>query len=123
MERQKIQTIHKNMNFPSFFNKYFFAIILAAILDIIANLMLARSRGFKNIAYGVFSLICVGLAFSALAYATLGLDLAVAYAMWGGFGILGTSLGGWFLLGQKLKTSAWIGIIILISGIITLHIT
>ncbi len=111
------------MDISSFFNIYFIAIVLAAALDIIANLMLARSQGFKKISYGIFSLICVGLAFSVLAYATLGIDLSVAYAMWGGFGILGTSLGGWLLLGQRLNSSAWMGIIILISGIITLHLT
>lgn len=104
------------------FNSYIGAILIAAGLDIIANLMLARSQGFKKIYYGILSLICVGVAFLSLAYATQGLDLAVAYAMWGGFGILGTSLGGWFLFGQKLKPSAWIGIVILIGGIISLNL-
>lgn len=104
------------------FNSYILAVLLAAGLDIIANLMLARSKGFKNIFYGVLALICVGLAFLALAYSTQKIDLSVAYAMWGGFGILGTSLGGWILFGQKLKLSAWIGIILLISGIISLNL-
>lgn len=104
------------------FNSYIFAILLAAGLDIIANLMLARSNGFKNFFYGILSLVCVGLAFLALAYATKRIDLSVAYAMWGGFGILGTSLGGWIFFGQKLKLSAYIGIILLISGIISLNL-
>lgn len=110
------------MVISTFFSSYFLAVLLAAGLDIVANLMLARSQGFKNVFYGVLSLTCVGLAFLSLAYATQKIDLSVAYTMWGGFGILGTSLGGWFLLGQKLKLSAWLGIILLIIGIILLNI-
>ena len=97
------------------------AVIVAAILDVIANLLLARSEGFRRRLWGVSALVMVGLAFSALAVAVRGMDLAVAYAMWGGFGILGTSLGGWFFFGQKLKPIAWLGIVLLASGLAVLH--
>ena len=97
------------------------AVIVAAILDVIANLLLARSEGFRRRLWGVSALVMVGLAFSALAVAVRGMDLAVAYAMWGGFGVLGTSLGGWFFFGQKLKPIAWLGIVLLASGLAVLH--
>lgn len=101
---------------------YIIAIIAAALLDIAANLLLARSQGFKRKGYGFGALFLVALAFSALAFATHGLDLAVAYALWGAFGIIGTSLGGWALLGQRLKPAAWLGMICLIAGIGLLHL-
>jgi spermidine export protein MdtI len=41
--------------------------------------------------------------------------------MWGGFGVLGTSLGGWILLRQKLRASAFAGIILLVCGMALLH--
>jgi spermidine export protein MdtI len=43
--------------------------------------------------------------------------------MWGGFGILGTSLGGWVLFGQKMAPSAWAGIALLTCGLAMLHIS
>ncbi|CAK7058955.1 MAG: Spermidine export protein MdtI [Desulfovibrio sp.] len=101
---------------------YIIAVIVAAGFEIIANLMLSKSHGFTNLRYGFGALALVALAFTCLAYAVRGMDLAVAYAMWGGFGILGTSLGGWALLGQRLKASAWAGMAMLIGGMAFLHL-
>lgn len=102
-------------------NIYTLAVLVAAALDILANLLLARSDGFKKRWWGFTALVMVGLAFSALTVAVRGMDLAVAYAMWGGFGILGTSIGGWLLFGQRLRPCAWLGILLLIGGISALH--
>lgn len=98
------------------FNFFMLAVVVSAALDVAANLMLARSDGFRKRKYALLALLLVGLAFTSLAYALRGLDLAVAYALWGGFGVLGTSLGGWLLFGQRLKISAWLGIVLLLGG-------
>ncbi len=100
---------------------YLGALVIAAILDIIANLFLAKSKGFKHISYGISAIIMILLAFSCLAYAVTALDLAVAYALWGAFGILGTSLAAWALFGQKIRPIGWLGIFTLIAGISLLH--
>ncbi|MEG6505205.1 SMR family transporter [Nitratidesulfovibrio sp. 1201_IL3209] len=102
--------------------RFVLAVVLAAALDVAANLLLARSHGFTRRGPALGALALVGLAFTCLAYATRGMDLAVAYAMWGGFGILGTSLGGWALLGQRLTASAWLGMLLLVAGIAALHL-
>ena len=96
---------------------------MAAGLDIGANILLAKSNGFARKKYGFSSLLLICLAFSCLAYALRGMDLAVAYALWGGFGIIGTSLSGWLLLGQKMHASAWLGIIVLVGGMCLLRFT
>lgn len=98
------------------------AVMLAAALEVAANLVLSKSEGFTRLHYGIFSLCLVGLAFTCLAYAVRGMDLAVAYALWGGFGILGTSLGGWAFLGQRLHRSAWLGMLMLIGGMALLRL-
>lgn len=105
----------------SLFATSILAVLAAAALDVIANLLLARSEGFRRRLWGLSALVMVALAFSALSIAVRGMDLAVAYAMWGGFGILGTSLGGWFFFGQKLKPIAWLGIVLLACGLAVLH--
>lgn len=98
------------------------AVLVAAALEVGANLLLSKSEGFSRLRLGFGALILVGMAFTFLAYAVRGMDLAVAYAMWGGFGILGTSIGGWALLGQRLRPIAWVGIAMLISGMGMLHL-
>ena len=100
----------------------FAALILAAFLEVTANFFLAKSLGFTRLSYAVTALIFVALAFTFLAYAVRGMDLAVAYALWGAFGVLGTSLGGWVLLGQRMRRNAWLGIIMLIGGMVLLHL-
>ena len=81
----------------------------AAALDVAANLMLARSDGFKKRLIGIAALALVGLAFYCLSLAVQYMDLAVAYSMWGSLGILGTSLCGWLFLRQRLKPCAFAG--------------
>ena len=103
-------------------NLFIIAVIVAAGVEVAANLLLSKSEGFTKIRYGLGALVLVGLAFTCLAYAVRGMDLAVAYAMWGGFGILGTSVGGWLLLGQRLRASAWAGMVVLIGGMGLLHL-
>ncbi len=82
----------------SFFNFTTFIVILAAFLDICANLLLAASGGFHRKFAGIGALVLVGAAFYCLSLAVQKMDLAVAYALWGSFGILGTSLGGWLFI-------------------------
>lgn len=93
----------------------------AAALDVTANLLLARSDGFKKRLTGVAALALVGLAFYCLSVAVRYMDLAVAYAMWGSLGILGTSLCGWLFLRQRLRPCAFAGMALLIIGMILLR--
>ena len=104
------------MDWSVIFNLFMLAVVISAALDVAANLMLAKSDGFRNLKYSLAALLLVGLAFTSLAYAVKGMDLAVAYALWGGFGVLGTSIGGWLLFGQRLRLSAWLGILLLLGG-------
>lgn len=106
----------------SFFNFSTLLVLAAAMLDILANMLLAASRGFRRLAFGYGSLAIIGLAFYLLSIAVHKIDLAVAYALWGSFGLLGTSLGGWIFFGQRLKFCAFLGIAIQITGIILLHL-
>ena len=76
----------------------------AAALDVLANLLLARSDGFRRRLTGCAALVCIGAAFYCLSLALHHMDLSVAYALWGSFGILGTSVGGWIFFRQKLRT-------------------
>ncbi|QIA66089.1 ligand-binding protein SH3 [Vibrio astriarenae] len=102
------------------FNIYFAFVVIAALLDIVANMYLSKSKGFEIKKYGFTAIFLVLGAFTLLAQAVKGIDLAVAYATWGAIGILGTALGGYFLLGQKLKPIGWAGIFTVIAAVVVL---
>lgn len=89
---------------------------LAIVLEIVANILLKFSDGFRRRLYGVLSLLAVLAAFSALSQAVKGIELSVAYALWGGFGIVATVAAGWILFGQRLNRRGWFGLALLLLG-------
>lgn len=90
----------------------------AIVLEIVANIFLKLSSGFRHKGYGIGSLLAVLAAFTALSQAVKGIDLSVAYALWGGFGIAATLAAGWILFGQRLNNKGWAGLVLLIVGMI-----
>jgi spermidine export protein MdtI len=99
---------------PSFEWVHALWLLLAIVLEIAANILLKHSDGFRRPLYGVLSLLAVLAAFSALAQAVKGIELSVAYALWGGFGIAATVAAGWILFGQRLNRKGWVGLALLL---------
>ncbi|MCV2353824.1 multidrug efflux SMR transporter [Paucibacter sp. B2R-40] len=94
----------------------------SACSDIAANMMLEKSNGFKNRAWGFGAIAMLWLAFLMLGQAIKSIDLAIAYAMWGSIGILGTSICGRLLFGHRLKPIAWLGIALVIAAVLILSL-
>lgn len=92
------------------------------VLEIIANIFLKFSDGFRRKSYGIISLVAVLAAFTALSQAVKGIDLSVAYAIWGGFGVAATLAAGWILFGQRLNRKGWIGLGLLIAGMVMIKL-
>lgn len=95
---------------------------LAIVLEIVANIFLKFSDGFRRKLQGLLSIAAVLGAFSALSQAVKGIDLSVAYALWGGFGIAATLAAGWILFGQRLNPKGWIGLVLLIAGMVMIKL-
>ena len=98
-------------------NMAFFLIVVAALLDIIANLMMKKSDGFKNKAYGIGGIVLVCFAFGLLAQVAQVMDLATAYALWGALAVFGTALSARFIFGQKINRIGWIGIMMILASV------
>ncbi|MFT8233048.1 multidrug/spermidine efflux SMR transporter subunit MdtI [Pseudomonas guariconensis] len=89
---------------------------LAIVLEVLANLLLKYSDGFRRKGLGFASILSVLAAFTALAQAVQDIELSLAYAIWGGFGILATVAMGWALFGQRLAGRGWLGLALLLLG-------
>lgn len=92
------------------------------VLEIVANIFLKFSDGFRHKVYGILSLVAVLAAFSALSQAVKGIDLSVAYAIWGGFGVAATLAAGWILFGQRLNNKGWVGLGLLLIGMVMIKL-
>ncbi|WP_080439953.1 multidrug/spermidine efflux SMR transporter subunit MdtI [Burkholderia ubonensis] len=93
---------------------------IAVVLEIAANLFIKASKGFSRRWIGVAGLLSVTLSFVCLSQAIQGLALSVAYAIWGGCGVVITALLGWTVFGQAVKRIGWLGIFSIACGIVLL---
>ena len=98
-------------------NTAFLLIIIAAVLDIIANLLMKKSDGFKHKLYGFGGIALVCGAFGLLAQVAQVMDLAVAYALWGAVAIFGTAMSARFIFGQRINRIGWLGIMLILASV------
>ncbi|WP_104698006.1 MULTISPECIES: SMR family transporter [unclassified Helicobacter] len=99
-----------------------FFVLLAGILDVIANLLLKKSQGFAYKFYGVSAIIVVFGAFICLSFAIKTIPLSVAYATWGALGIIGTISGGYLLFNERLNKKGILGVFCILVSIVLLHL-
>lgn len=99
----------------------FFLVCVAAVLDVIANLLLKASNGFSKISYGIGAVAVVIAAFYLLMLALDSMELAVAYSSWGAIGIIGTITGGRILFNEQLNNIGYTGVVLVIAAVGLLH--
>ncbi|GAD19293.1 efflux protein [Helicobacter fennelliae] len=98
----------------------FVLVALAALIDVIANLLLKQSNGFQKKLYGISAIFLVLLAFYLLRLALKHMPLAVAYSSWGAIGIIGTLIGGRILFGERLNAIGYIGVVCVLCAVVLL---
>lgn len=99
-------------------NEGFLFLGVSIFLDVIANIFLKKSNGFKNKAWGMGSVALIIMAFIMLSQAVKTIDLSVAYALWGAMGLLLTTGVDVAFYGVRLKGGAVLGIVCMVSGIV-----
>lgn len=97
-------------------------LIVAGLLEVTWAVAMKLSNGFTVLIPS--AVIVVGYILSAvfLALALKQLPLGTAYAMWTGFGIVGTSVLGIFLFNEKLSLPQVICVSLIVIGIVGLKL-
>ena len=101
---------------------YLLLLLASALLDILANLALTLSQGFKKKRWGLAAIALIMGAFGLLAFAVQGIPLFVAYTVWGVLSITGTALATWWFLDQPMNRTIVFGIAILILAFMLMQI-
>lgn len=97
------------------------AVAIAAMVDTYANYLLVKSEGFTRLGYTLGTLFFVNLAFTLMYFSLGELDLAVAYVLWGGLGLVGTALIGKFIFRHRITWEGAVGILLLIVGMVLIQ--
>ncbi len=98
-------------------------IIAACCCDIIGNVLTKLSDGFTQKRVALMVVVVQIAAFVFLSFSLKSMDLSVAYSLWGGLGIVATSLLGRIMFGESLHPVKVLGIAITIVAIIYLKLS
>ncbi|MFO1414825.1 MAG: multidrug efflux SMR transporter [Burkholderiales bacterium] len=95
---------------------------IAIVSEVVATTALKSSEGFTKLYPSALVVAGYGLAFYFLSLTLRTIPVGVAYAMWSGLGVVLISIAGWFLFGQKLDAAGFIGIGLIVAGVVVLNL-
>ncbi|MCH3904293.1 MAG: multidrug efflux SMR transporter [Lactobacillus sp.] len=92
-------------------------LIIAIVGEVVGSNLLKLSNGFAKLQWGLLALLSYGICFYFAALAMKGIKLNVAYATWGGAGILLTCLTSYFIFHEGTNPWQLFGIGLIIVGV------
>ena len=103
-------------------NMQWLYLAIAIVSEVVATSALKAADGFTR--WEPMLLVVAGytLAFYFLSLALRTIQLGVAYAIWSGAGVALIILVGWVIYRQPLNVASFIGIALIVSGVIVLHL-
>lgn len=100
----------------------YLALVCAIALEVTGSTFLQKSDQFSRFWPTAAMALCYVASFYALSQALKVLPLGIAYAIWAGLGIILTAAVGFFVLRQALDTAAWLGIGLIVAGVVVMNL-
>lgn len=95
---------------------------IAVMAEVIATSSLKASEEFTRFWPTALVVSSYIVAFYFLMLSLRSLPVGIAYAIWCGFGIILIAVIGWVVYGQKLDIPAILGMAMILSGILIIHL-
>lgn len=95
---------------------------IAIVCEVIATSALKATDGFTRWQPSVLVVLGYCLSFYFLSLTLRSVPVGVVYAIWSGVGVVLVSMAGWLLYQQKLDAAALIGIGLIVTGVMVLHL-
>ena len=100
----------------------YFLLGLAIIAEVTGSTVLVKSEGFTRLWPSLAVVVLFCIAFYLLSQVIKVIPLGIAYAIWAGVGIILTAIVGYIVFKQALDLSAFIGIALIISGVVVINL-
>ena len=97
-------------------------LFLAIISEVIGTSALAASNQFTKLVPSLITVAGYGLGFYFFSFALKAIPMGVAYAIWGGVGIVLVTVIGFVFLKQKLDFPALAGIALIVIGVLVMQL-
>lgn len=98
------------------------ALAIAIVCEVIGTSFLQRSDQFTKLVPTLIMAVFYGGSFFFLSHALKVVPLGIAYAIWGGFGVVLVALVGVLVFRQTLDVAAMIGIGMIVGGVIIVNV-
>ncbi|MFZ2844067.1 DMT family transporter [Psychrobacter sp.] len=95
---------------------------IAIICEVIGTTFLVKSEQFTRLVPTLIMGVLYAISFYLLTQTIKTIPLGIAYALWGGLGIVLTSLVGLVFFKQSLDTAAVIGIAMIVGGVVVMNL-
>lgn len=100
----------------------YLALGIAIVAEVIATSALKATDGFSRTLPALVVIAGYATAFYFMALALKTVPVGVAYAIWCGLGMALISVAAFVLYGQKIDFAGWIGIGLILSGVMVLNL-
>lgn len=94
----------------------------AIVAETIGTTALSQTQGFTRLVPSIIVAVAFSISFFLMSLALRTIPVGIAYAIWAGVGIVLITLLGWMFLGQKLDLIAFVGITMIIGGVVTIRV-
>lgn len=101
---------------------HYIILFFAVTAETIGTTALQASQQFTRLWPSVICVISYAAAFYLLSLALKVMPVGILYAVWSGLGIVLIAAIGYAAFGQKLDLPAILGIIMILSGILVIHL-
>ncbi|NYR10698.1 multidrug efflux SMR transporter [Psychrobacter sp. BI730] len=95
---------------------------IAIICEVVGTTFLVKSEQFTRLVPTLMMGALYAVSFYLMAQTLKTIPLGIAYALWGGLGIVLTSLVGVVLFKQNLDTAAVVGIAMIVGGVVVMNL-
>ncbi|WP_368040238.1 multidrug efflux SMR transporter [Ruegeria atlantica] len=102
--------------------KAYFILLLAVLAETIGTSALQASQQFSRFWPSVLVVVGYGVAFYLLGLTLKYMPVGIVYAIWSGLGIVLIAIIGYIVFGQRLDWPAVIGLAMILTGILVIHL-
>ena len=102
-------------------NAYIY-LIFAILAETVGTTALQASQQFSRLWPSIVVVVGYGVSFWLMALALKTMPVGIVYAIWSGLGIVFIAAIGFALFGQRLDLPALIGMALILTGIVIIHL-
>ena len=95
---------------------------LAILAETVGTSALQASQQFTKFWPSVLVVVAYAISFYLLSMALKVMPVGIVYAIWSGLGIVFIACIGYIVFGQKLDLAAILGLALILSGILVIHL-